>query len=178
MVWCKITRLMAMEETPASLNVTNVADRVQKRLHDRGLSLPNKPKAELPAIGDITKYTDRELGKLLSLYTAYVAYAVGQLSLAEVDEMATERMLEMTSAQAMAKAEGKTLTEQRMNRDRDEEVIKLRNRLMECKSLRHALKATVDGLDRNVSLVSREITRRGQTEGWEHREHKAGHATP
>ncbi len=170
---------MSNEETQASAHatLTNLPEKILRRLNAKGLHLPGKPRQDLPEIGDITRYTAEELGRLLSLFTAYHAYAVGQLALAEVDEMASERLLDRALIEAMAQAEGKTLAHQRLVRDQDAEVQKLRYKLLECKSTRQLLKAMAEGLERHLSLVSREITRRGQTEAWEHREHRMGNAT-
>lgn len=157
------------------MDATSLPEKIKRKMETRGFHVSGLPQTELPAIRDITQATDKELGRLLTVYTAWFSYANSQLALAQVDEMAARHMLDRLSQEAVVKAGGKTMTEKRLQADMNEEVMKNKMRLMECKSYNLVLQAHVEGLEKQLSLISREITRRSRVESWENRDHQVQH---
>ena len=110
---------------------------------------------------------------LLVQFTRYQDHLAGQLVEVEIDEHSAESMLEVYKARHLAKGWGGSATDrvaiQKAQAVMDPEVRKFDDTLAQYKARRKLLGILVDSLQRDASVVSREISRRIGREGHERR---------
>ena len=122
---------------------------------------------------NITDLDDPTLMNLLVQFTRYQDHLAGQLVEVEIDEHSAESMLEVSKARHLAKGWGGSATDrvaiQKAQAVMDPEVRKFDDTLAQYKARRKLLGILVDSLQRDASVVSREISRRIGREGHERR---------
>jgi hypothetical protein len=131
------------------------------QIHFQQIKLPSNPTFEAPDIpSDITELSDEELMELYSQLVAYSNYITVQLAVAEVDEKMQEKAIARKQAEKMGTVSEKTVAAAKAKVASDQEVVALLEALDSLYSYRKLVEAVHQNLDRNVSLVSRELTRR------------------
>lgn len=126
----------------------------------------NKPEAgqvELPT--DITAIASEELGELFTRLTAWTDYIASQKVMAELEERAASKKLRLTEDMMMFKRMGAQAKGERVTAIKAEiavtpEVIELDNTYEEKYAYRKLVEMLLNNHERDLSLVSREITRR------------------
>jgi type IV secretory pathway protease TraF len=132
---------------------------------DWGLSF-NKPESdqiELPR--DITAISSEELGELFTRLTAWTDYIASQLVHAQLEERASLKLLEYNENILLVKRLGAGVRGERVTTVKaeiaiDENIVKLSNQYEEKYAYRKLVEMLLNNHERDLSLVSREITRR------------------
>ena len=145
------------------------SDAANAALERQGLHLPERPLMDAPGLPeDITGLDDASLMYLFTQLNVWASYCAGQLACAQIDERATQRTLDYAEATALltgwkggsdarvAVAKATVAT--------DDEVRALRMTLDEDHAYRKLIEVLSANLERDVALVSREITRRSAAE--------------
>jgi len=114
---------------------------------------------------ELTDLDTEELSHLFSSLTAWSNYIATQLSAAQVDERAAEKMLENASARLMVTRMGQKTTGERITAIKaevaiDPKVLGLAEKVEESYAYRKMVEVMFYNLERDTALVSREITRR------------------
>ena len=143
---------------PASLAaVTKLAEQELSMWPEQD-ARPSMPK-------DISEIESDELSRLFTELTAWSNFAAGQLAAAQVDEYALNKKKDHLEAKLFlekdsAKVKGERVT--RINREvaADERMEKLENELTHAYAYRKMVEVISNNFERDVALVSREITRR------------------
>ena len=163
---------------------TNISARLAEQslaakaqLEKEGLSLPEQPKFEIPDVPTrITEMGDEDLMNLFVRHTRWRGYLSGQFALAEVDERYAEDLLTKLEAEALIKnwggAREDRVTIAKAERESAPEVIEAKDKLHVAYARRKLIGALVDSSDKNVAVISRELTRRVGAEPTERRERR------
>lgn len=114
---------------------------------------------------DLTELRDPALMELFGRLTEWVNYLAGVLGVAEVDEREAQRSLDGAEAVALLRLKptgknGDTLTIARLERDQDPEVIERGEVAEQAHAYRKLLGVLYGNAERDLALVSRELTRR------------------
>lgn len=132
-------------------------------LASQGLSLHEQPEIHMPVLpADLTLIDDEDLMILYSLLTAWADFVSTQVSCAQVDERAVERRLSHAENLLMIASgdRGDRVTFARAQVAADPSIVAMKDEVEE----RHAYRKLVESLslniERDASLVSRELTRR------------------
>lgn len=131
----------------------------------QGFNTPPKPRYDIPSLPqDITGLGDEDLMDLFVSLTAWMDFIAVQVAMAQVDERASQRDLDIAEASATAAnwtggrddrvaiAKAKVAT--------DAVVVRCRNDLDERHAYRKLVEALASNVERDAALVSRELTRR------------------
>lgn len=133
-------------------------------LNLQGLVTAPKPQYACPSLPrDLTAVGDENLMVLYSELTAYADFISIQVSCAQVDERVIEKNLSSLELRKMLGSEGKSenrVTFARAQVSIDPDVVALKNTLEEIHAYRKLIEAMRDNIERDSSLVSRELTRR------------------
>jgi hypothetical protein len=114
---------------------------------------------------ELTDLDTEELSHLFSSLTAWSNYIATQLSAAQIDERAAEKLLENASARLMVTRMGQKTTGERITAIKaevaiDPKVLGLADKVEESYAYRKMVEVMFYNLERDTALVSREITRR------------------
>lgn len=115
----------------------------------------------------------------MSYYSSYIEWlnwADTLFSKAESEEARLASVVEVKEAIAIAASGEKQVAQQKAFANRDPEVVDARDSWREAKSSRKALGIQVNALDRYVSIVSRELSRRIGREPVQRRQNRFGGA--
>lgn len=138
-----------------------------KVMEDQGLVTHGKPTFEIPRLpSDLTDLDDEALMLLYSNLTAYADFISVQVSCAQIDERALEKELSMTESRKMLSSEGKSenrVTFARAQVAIDPIIVDLKERVEEAHAYRKLIESLASNIERDSSLVSRELTRRTAT---------------
>jgi hypothetical protein len=132
----------------------------------RGLDLP-KPAYE-PAVlpPDITELSSDQLAEMFTVLTGWADYMASQLVQAQLSERDALRKAEFAENKALVKntppPKGVTMTVIKAQIDVDPDIIELRDKYEEKYAYRKLLEMMLSNQERDITLVSREITRRSQ----------------
>lgn len=128
-----------------------------------GAKRPDFDSVELPS--DITLLSSEELGEKFTQLTAWADYAASQLAHAQIAEREAQRhlsnkqdMLLVQKMGASAKGERVTLIKAQINID--PEVQELSQTYEEKYAYRKLVEMTFNNYERDLQLISREVTRR------------------
>lgn len=108
-------------------------------------------------------------------FTEWANYSASRLSIAEVDETEAKNAQSTAEAMAMARhtwSKGVSVTEQKAIIQSDEEVKEARERVTEVYAYRKIVKSIFENFERNAALISRELTRRTNSEPLQRRSHR------
>ena len=139
-------------------------------LEGQGFRLPDQPDAEdqpkLPA--DLSELDDSDLMEEFSLFTAWADYACAQVGLAVVAEREAERTLEGVEADVWRdqlrfnpKAPVAAVKAVMVS---DTKVMEARSTLDKAYAYRRLVSDLADRYERDAAVLSRELTRRTQSE--------------
>jgi hypothetical protein len=114
---------------------------------------------------DISVLDSEELSELFTRLTAWSNYVAGQLAAAQVDEKFLEKKLSNSEAQLFlakdtSKVKGERVTLIKAQVAADPMIIELEEKLMSAYAYRKMVEVVASNFERDVALVSREITRR------------------
>lgn len=150
----------------SSLRITSkVAAEAANYLSDQGFTFPQKPNEEgiplLPA--DITEVDDNELMNLFTEFTSWCDYANTQFSLAKIGEREAEKSMSRLEAAGMATrglAKGERVTAAKAVVAASPDVLKAAEKVDRAYAYRVLAESIYTNLERDIALVSRELTRR------------------
>jgi len=136
-----------------------------KKFEGWGLSF-NKPVDEQVTLpGDITDIGSEALGQLYTRLTAWSDYIASQLTMAQLEERAALKAKEfkentMLVRRMGAQVKGERVTAVKAEISVDPEVVSLDNDYEEKYAYRKLVEMLLNNHERDLQLVSREITRR------------------
>jgi hypothetical protein len=135
------------------------------KFQDWGLTFrkPSENQVELPS--DITMLNSEELGEIFTRITAWTDYIASQLVHAQLDERAAQKVLEYNENLMLVKRLGSGTRGERVTTVKaeiaiDENIVQLSNQYEEKYAYRKLVEMLLHNHERDLSLVSREITRR------------------
>lgn len=138
---------------------------VVQKLESLGLSIekPTMEVGHLPA--DITTLSSEQLGEKFTVLTAWADYAAAQLAVAQIEERAVQRKLEflentllVTKLGSATKSERVTLVKAQIATD--PELVSLTQEHEEKYAYRKLVEMMLGNYERDIALISRELTRR------------------
>jgi hypothetical protein len=131
------------------------------------MQLPGNPGTDIPTLpDDLTELTDESLMSLFAEFTEWTNYASARLSATEIDEAEAQASLDVAIAQATVSAHEadasakKTVTIAKARRTADTEVQAASAAYRKVHARRKMVSAMYTIMERNASLVSRELSRR------------------
>jgi hypothetical protein len=124
---------------------------------------PSGDQVQLPP--DITEVSSEALGELFTKLTAWTDYIASQLTMAQLEERAALKKKEFTENTMLVRRMGATARGERVTTVKaeiavDETVVELDNDYEEKYAYRKLVEMLLTNHERDLSLVSREITRR------------------
>lgn len=139
------------------------SSRALERLNREGLELPVKPEFEMPSIPtDLTTIPDPDLMSLFAELTAWTDHLRGRAAVASIDEKEMHRALEVVEGESLlGRWQAKTpVTVAKNAVDVDPQVTRAKDAHAEAEAYRKLVETLADSTERDVSLISRELTRR------------------
>ena len=135
------------------------------KFQDWGLTFrkPSDEQVQLPS--DITALNSEALGELFTQLTAWTDYIASQLVHAQLEERASQKLLEYNENLMFVKRLGAGVKGERVTTVKaeiaiDPEIVGLSNQYEEKYAYRKLVEMLLNNHERDLSLVSREITRR------------------
>ena len=134
-------------------------------LTQKAIDVP-KPAYELtPLPPDITSLSSEQLAELFTVLTGWADYTASQLTQAQLAERASQKSLDLKInfliVEKMGSAtKGDKVTLIKAQIATDDEVLKLEEEFEERYARRKILEMMLNNQERDITLVSREITRR------------------
>ena len=134
-------------------------------LVEKGINIP-RPSYELVTLPpDITTLSSEQLAEMFTILTGWADYTASQLAQAQIAERTAQRKLDLKvnrlTVEKMGSAtKGDKVTLIRAQIAIDEEVIELEEDLEEKYAYRKMVEMMLSNQERDITLVSREITRR------------------
>jgi len=132
------------------------------------LPKPAYDQAVLPP--DITELSSEQLAEMFTILTGWADYMASQLVQAQLAERDCLRKAEFAESKALVRLttgapKGTTVTLIKAQIDTDPEIVDLRDKYEEKYAYRKILEMMLNNQERDITLVSREISRRSQTMG-------------
>lgn len=135
------------------------------KLHELGLSI-RKPTMEVGQLpNDITTLSSEQLGETFTVLTAWADYASSQLAIAQIEERSAlnrlnllENRLLVTKMGSAVKGERVTLVKAQIAIDED--ILELSQDYEDKYAYRKLVEMMLSNYERDIALVSRELTRR------------------
>lgn len=126
-------------------------------------SKPSDEQVVLPA--DITDVSSEQLGELFTRLTAWTDYIASQKVMAELEERAAQKRLKLLEDKMMfrrmgAQVKGERVTAIKAEISVNQDIIDLDNDYEEKYAYRKLVEMLLNNHERDLQLVSREITRR------------------
>jgi len=126
-------------------------------------SKPSDEQVVLPA--DITDISSEQLGELFTRLTAWTDYIASQKVMAELEERAAQKRLKLLEDKMMfrrmgAQVKGERVTAIKAEISVNQDIIDLDNDYEEKYAYRKLVEMLLNNHERDLQLVSREITRR------------------
>ena len=148
-----------------SIHATGISADVIKILEAQGLVIKQNLDLEMPPFPkDITSVDDQELMTLASKYMENFNFMRTQVACAALAEMEAETKYSTAEAKAfLNKTNGKSTEKATMLKSAvitDPEIVELQQAKMHAYAYRKMIETMQDNIERNYSLVSRELTRR------------------
>jgi hypothetical protein len=135
------------------------------KFKDWGLTFrkPSEEQVELPP--DITMLNSEQLGEIFTRLTAWTDYIASQLVHSQIEERAAQKVLEYNENLLLVKRLGAGIKGERVTTVKaeiavDENIVRLSNQYEEKYAYRKLVEMLLNNHERDLSLVSREITRR------------------
>lgn len=146
-----------------SLKLGGTSKRAYDELLTQGLSLHPQPDTEIPVLPpDLTAIDDEDLMILYSLLTAWSDFVSAQVSCAQVDERAAEKKLAHSENLLMIASgdRGDRVTYARAQVAAEPTIVALKEEIETLHAYRKLVETLSLNIERDASLVSRELTRR------------------
>lgn len=124
---------------------------------------PSYENAKLPR--DITDLNSDQLAEVFTVLTSWADYFASKLTKAQIDEKALEGKLEYQTAKLTVELLGKASKSDKVSLAKaqiaiDETIVELKDRLSQKYAERKVWELMLGNQERDIMLVSREITRR------------------
>jgi hypothetical protein len=134
----------------------------------RDLPKPAYDQAVLPP--DITELSSEQLAEMFTILTGWADYMSSQLVQAQLAERDALRKAEFAESKALVRLttgspKGTTVSLIKAQIDIDPDIQDLRDKYEEKYAYRKILEMMLNNQERDITLVSREISRRSQTMG-------------
>lgn len=145
------------------LKAGRVSREAMNSLSSQGLNLPVSPKGSVPSLPlDITSLDDEALMDLFVLLTSWSDFIGVQVACAQVDEKAAQRAVDLAevSSYARSSTSGGRVADNKARAASDPQVVEAYQALDEKHAYRKLAESLQASVERDCSLVSREITRR------------------
>lgn len=143
------------------LRVSELAERAIEELANQGIIVGRSIDMTAPQLPpDITELDDEALMLLFTELTSYLDFISFQVSLAQIDEREAERRLDIATATATAQQPKALAAVIKAAALADSTVIELSNDHSVKYNYRKLIEAMANNLERDMHLVSRELTRR------------------
>jgi len=131
----------------------------------KGIDLPKPAYEQAVLPPDITALTSDQLAEMFTILTGWADYMSSQLAQAQIAEKKATRAVEYAESMALITktqeaSKGVTVTLIKAQIDTDPEINKLRDEYDEKYAYRKLLEMLLSNQERDITLVSREITRR------------------
>lgn len=131
------------------------------RLSQQGITIPLVTSLDAPVLpADITQVGDEELMELFTRFTAYLDFISYQIALADIEEKAAEKKLDTAIAVATAQQPKGLAAVIKAAALADPKVAQLSLAHAVAYNYRKLIQTMGENLNRDISLVSRELTRR------------------
>jgi hypothetical protein len=136
----------------------------------RNIDLPKPAYEQAILPPDITELSSEQLAEMFTILTGWADYMASQLVQAQIAEREALRRAEFAESKAlvsktMGAAKGTTVTLIKAQIDIDPEIVSLRDSYEERYAYRKILEMMLNNQERDITLVSREISRRSQAVG-------------
>ena len=124
---------------------------------------PTLEQVQLPA--DITMLSSEQLAEKFTALTAWADYIASQLAMAQIDERDAQRTMDYAENKLLITkmgnaARGERITLVKAQVSVDDTVVALSQKYEEAYALRKLMEMLLNNHERDLTLVSREITRR------------------
>jgi len=131
----------------------------------QGLDLPKPKYDQVTLPPDITDLSSEQLAEMFTILTGWADYMASQLVQAQLSERATERDLDLMTNRLLVEkmgsaAKGDRITLVKAQISVDERVLDLAEKHEKRYAYRKILEMMLNNQERDITLVSREITRR------------------
>lgn len=153
-------------------------ERAKDRARKRGLRLPERPEGEVPVLtapdGDLGEWSDGVLMTQFTLFTRWADHLNVEVALAEITEATAERIFRRIRDVAMlgvSPARGQ-VTAAKAAAGLSAEVIEAEDEAASAKAYRKLVQSLYENVERDASLLSRELTRRLGRDPYERRERR------
>lgn len=135
-----------------------------------GLDLPKPAYDQAVLPPDITELSSEQLAEMFTILTGWADYMSSQLVQAQLAERDSLRKAELAESRALvrlttAAPKGTTVSLIKAQIDVDPDILDLRDKYEEKYAYRKILEMMLNNQERDITLVSREISRRSQTMG-------------
>ena len=135
-----------------------------------GLDLPKPAYDQAVLPPDITELSSEQLAEMFTVLTGWADYMSSQLVQAQLAERDALRKAEFAESKALVKLttgspKGTTVSLIKAQIDIDPDIQDLRDKYEEKYAYRKILEMMLNNQERDITLVSREISRRSQTMG-------------
>ena len=135
-----------------------------------GLELPKPVYEQAVLPPDITELSSEQLAEMFTVLTGWADYMSSQLVQAQLAERDALRKSEFAESKALVKLttgspKGTTVSLIKAQIDIDPDIQDLRDKYEEKYAYRKILEMMLNNQERDITLVSREISRRSQTMG-------------
>ena len=147
------------------LNLGPVSKEAVRKMADQNINMWPDQTQQPKMPRDISVLDSEELSELFTQLTAWSNYVAGQLAAAQVDEYVLNKKKDSLEARLFlekdnSKVKGERVT--RINREvaADQQVMDLEDELAHAYAYRKMVEVISNNFERDVALVSREITRR------------------
>jgi hypothetical protein len=134
-------------------------------LVEKGMNIP-RPSYELVTLPpDITDLSSEQLAEMFTVLTGWADYTASQLAQAQIAERAAQRALDFKVNKLMVEKMGSATKGDKVTLIRaqiaiDDDVVRLEDALEEKHAYRKMVEMMLSNQERDITLVSREITRR------------------
>jgi len=135
------------------------------KLSELGLSI-QKPTMEVGSLpSDITMLTSEQLGEKFTILTAWADYAASQLAVAQIEERTAQRKLDLLENKLLVQRMGTAVKGERITLVKaqiavEQDVQDLSLEYEEKYAYRKLVEMMLSNYERDIALVSRELTRR------------------
>lgn len=125
-----------------------------------------KPSFDVPAIpADITALSSEQIAETFSMITAWADYAASELAGAQISERSAQKQLELAENRLLVERMGSAVKGERITLVKaqislDPTVQELSRKYEEAYAYRKLVDMLLSNYERDLALVSREITRR------------------
>ena len=148
-----------------TLRLGETSQKAVSMLENQGISLWPAQTDKAPLPSDISSVDSDALSKLFTKLTAWSDYIAGQLAAAQIDEKSSEKKLDFATNKMLVSRSNNSVKGERVTMIKaeiavDPIIIRLEKEYLEAYAYRKMIEVVVNNLERDITLISREITRR------------------